>query len=78
MDYKIWMKYAHELRGNKTKKGDVKRTCFFHDLGCSDFELDIFDNFYALQYGPVEMDIYRAMSDVGQFSILKFNNRIFK
>lgn len=36
---------------------------------------DIFDNFYALQYGPVEMDIYRAMSDVGQFSILEFNNR---
>lgn len=46
MDYKIWMKYAGELRGNKTKKGDAKRTSFFHDLGCSDFELDVFDNFY--------------------------------
>lgn len=45
-DYKLWMKYANELRGNKTKKGDAKRTAFFNDLGCSDFELDPFDNFY--------------------------------
>lgn len=45
-DYKIWMKYANELRGNKTKKGDPKRTSFFNDLGCSDFELDSFDSFY--------------------------------
>ena len=40
------MKYANELRGKGTKKGDVKRTVFFNDLGCSDFELDPFDNFY--------------------------------
>lgn len=46
MDYKIWMKYANELRGNKTKKGDSKRTVFFNDLGCSDFELEPFDAFY--------------------------------
>lgn len=45
-DYKLWMKYANELRGNKTKKGDAKRSSFFNDLGCSDFELDPFDNFY--------------------------------
>ena len=46
MDYKIWMKYANELRGQGTKKGDSRRTAFFNDLGCSDFELDSFDNFY--------------------------------
>ena len=45
-DYKLWMKYANELRGNKTKKGDAKRNAFFNDLGCSDFELDSFDTFY--------------------------------
>lgn len=45
-DYKIWMKYANELRGNKTKKGDTKRSAFFSDLGCSDFELEPFDSFY--------------------------------
>ena len=45
-DYKIWMKYSNELRGNQTKKGDKKRTSFFEDLGCSDFELGAFDDFY--------------------------------
>lgn len=45
-DYKLWKKYADELRGNKTKKGDIKRKEFFEGLGCSDFDLDPFNNFY--------------------------------
>lgn len=45
-DYILWKKYAIELRGNKSKKGSKNRTDFFNDLGCSDFELDPFNNFY--------------------------------
>lgn len=30
----------------KAKKGDSKRIGFFQDLGCSDFELEVFNNFY--------------------------------
>jgi hypothetical protein len=45
-DYILWKKYADELRGNKTKKGSKERTQFFEELGCSDFELDPFNNFY--------------------------------
>ena len=45
-DYILWKKYANELRGNKTKKGSKERTQFFEELGCSDFELDPFNNFY--------------------------------
>ena len=45
-DYKLWKKYADELRGKKTKKGSKERTQFFEELGCSDFELDPFNNFY--------------------------------
>lgn len=45
-DYKLWKKYADELRGNKTKKGSKERARFFEELGCSDFELDPFNNFY--------------------------------
>lgn len=45
-DYKLWKKYADELRGNKTKKGSKERAQFFKELGCSDFELDPFNNFY--------------------------------
>lgn len=45
-DYKIWKKYAEELRGNKTKKDSRNRIDFFKALGCSGFELDVFNNFY--------------------------------
>ena len=45
-DYKLWKYYADRLRGNKTKKGSKERIKFFEELGCSDFELDPFNNFY--------------------------------
>jgi len=45
-DYMLWKYYADRLRGNKTKKGSKERTKFFEELGCSDFELDPFNNFY--------------------------------
>lgn len=45
-DYKLWKKYAEELRGNKGKKGSRNRMEFFRALGCSDFELEPLKNFY--------------------------------
>lgn len=36
--------------------------------------LDMFDRFYALKYGPVEMDIYDAMTQ-GSFEALNFGER---
>lgn len=45
-DFKLWKKYAVELRGNKEKKGSHNRIEFFSALGCSDFELEPFKNFY--------------------------------
>lgn len=45
-DYILWKKYAETLRGNKIKKESKERTQFFNELGCSDFELDPFNNFY--------------------------------
>ena len=45
-DYKLWKKYVVELRGNKAKKNSRSRIDFFNSLGCSDFELDSFNNFY--------------------------------
>lgn len=45
-DYKLWKKYLDELRGSKAKKGSPSRIVFYDALGCSDFELDTFDNFY--------------------------------
>lgn len=46
-DYILWKKYANELRGKESKKGDKARKEFFEDLGCSDFGLETsFDDFY--------------------------------
>jgi len=46
LDYKLWEKYAKELRSEKTTKDSDKRKAFFNTLGCSDFELKVFDQFY--------------------------------
>ena len=42
-DYMLWGKYADTLRSNSKSP---KRPAFFEELGCSDFELDPFNNFY--------------------------------
>jgi hypothetical protein len=46
LDYKLWEKYADELRGERTKEGGKERTEFFDTLGCSDFGLKVFEQFY--------------------------------
>jgi len=46
MDYRIWKKYADELRGTQAQPGSKKRNEFFAKLGCSDFGLDVFNDFY--------------------------------
>lgn len=45
-DYLLWKKYADTLRGSKLKKDARERMDFFNELGCSDFELNPFDDFY--------------------------------
>ena len=46
-DYKLWKKYSLELRGKTKDSGFIqKRRSFFNDLGCSDFGLKPFDEFY--------------------------------
>ena len=46
IDYKLWEKYSDELRGEDSKEGSRKRNFFFGSLGCSDFGLKVFDQFY--------------------------------
>ncbi len=45
-DYKLWKKYADELRGERSKPNTPARKQFFVDLGCQDFGLDQFNLFY--------------------------------
>jgi hypothetical protein len=46
LDYKLWEKYFKELRGEKSNKDDPERKAFFKDLGCNDFDLKLFRQFY--------------------------------
>lgn len=46
LDYKLWKLYDIQLRGKKLKEGSKERKEFFDKLGCSDFELNVFDKFY--------------------------------
>ncbi len=46
MDYLLWHKYATTLAGEELKKEDTKRKVFFYELGCTDFGLDVFKQFY--------------------------------
>lgn len=46
MDYQIWEKYASNVAGEKLKEHSEERKEFFRQLGCSDFGLDVFKQFY--------------------------------
>lgn len=46
LDYKLWKLYDKELRGEKLKEGSRGRQEFFGKLGCGDFGLKVFDQFY--------------------------------
>lgn len=46
IDFLIWEKYADNLSGEKLKEGSEERILFFKELGCSDFGLKVFNQFY--------------------------------
>ena len=46
LDYKIWKKYDSDIRGKEYKEGNRDRQEFFRKLGCGDFGLSVFDQFY--------------------------------
>lgn len=46
LDYLLWKRYSDELRGSSEKKSSPGRVAFFENLGCSDFGLDAFKQFY--------------------------------
>lgn len=51
LDYLLWEKYFDELRGEKTKEGSRERISFFSSLGCGDFGLKVFEQFYFSRTG---------------------------
>ena len=75
LDYKLWEKYANELRGKKTKEGDKGRANFFDALGCGDFGLKVFEQFYfsrtrrSLEHYYPQANVNRADSAVNEKQI---------
>lgn len=46
LDFRLWKKYSDDLRGGKHREGNRERERFFSELGCGDFDLAAFDQFY--------------------------------
>ena len=46
MDYRLWDKYTNSMAGQELKQGDERREHFFEELGCKDFGLEVFKQFY--------------------------------
>lgn len=46
LDYKLWEKYFFELKGGRSRENSRDRKSFFSALGCSDFGLKLFEQFY--------------------------------
>ena len=72
-DYKLWKKYAEELRGNKEKKGSRNRIEFFSALGCSDFELEPFKNFYFSRTRK-SLEHYYPQAKAGDNKLIKLQD----
>ncbi|MFM7682117.1 MAG: DUF1524 domain-containing protein, partial [Bacteroidota bacterium] len=46
LDFKLWEKYASELKGRDFQENKPERISFFESLGSPDFGLLVFENFY--------------------------------
>lgn len=46
LDFKLWDLYDKSLRGKNSRKTDTERKNFFVGLGCSNFDLNTFEQFY--------------------------------
>lgn len=75
LDYKIWLKYADELRGEKKKESSRDREGFFETLGCSDFGLKVFDMFYFSRTRR-SLEHFFPQANAGKEGDLLDNNQI--
>ena len=73
-----WRKEVSKTIANPFSKLQLQKLLFLISAQDATIQshpmLDMFDRFYALKYGPVEMDIYDAMTQ-GTFESLNFGER---
>ncbi len=73
LDYKLWEMYAEELKGEKSKEDSPKRRYFFETLGCSDFGLMVFDQFYFSRTRRTLEHYYPQANVIGENAIMNEN-----
>ena len=80
MDYCLWDKYVKTIAGKEYKKDDVERKAFFEELGCSDFGLDVFKQFYfsrtrrSLEHYYPQALVKKYPDDISEEKINCFGN----
>jgi len=66
LDYKLWEKYADEMRGEKLTNDSKERLEFFKTLGCNDFEFKIFKQFYFSRTRRSLEHYYPQANEIGK------------
>ena len=80
MDYCLWDKYADTIAGKELRKDDDARNKFFEELGCSDFELNVFKQFYfsrtrrSLEHYYPQALVKKNLDDINEDKINCFGN----
>jgi len=80
LDYKLWEKYVDELKGEKSKAGSTDRKYFFEALGCKDFGLNVFNQFYfsrtrrSLEHYFPQANVYEEHTVMNENQINCFGN----
>lgn len=80
MDYLLWDIYANNMAGKELKKDDEGRKAFFYNLGCSDFGLDVFKQFYfsrtrrSLEHYYPQALVKKCIDDIDDNKINCFGN----
>ena len=65
IDFRIWELYADNLSGERLKEGSKERERFFRILGCSDFGLKVFNQFYFSRTRR-SLEHYYPQANVGE------------
>lgn len=73
LDFVLWNEYNKSLSGRKTKDTDSVRQAFFEKLGCSDFGLKIFDQFYFSRTRRSLEHYYPQATATGEVGFLNQN-----
>lgn len=73
LDYKLWNKYAIELKGEKSRPDSPDRKAFFDTLGCDDFGLKVFEQFYFSRTRRSLEHYYPQANIFGDYAIMNEN-----